>query len=99
MAGGHWLVRTVAMARLVAQAHRDGHIGDHGHMMSLWGGEVFVWVFLVVVIGVLAYILLQNLRSEHRPGSFDETSLEVLKKRYARGEITKDEYGEMRRLL
>ena len=99
MAGGHWLVRTVAMARLVAQAHRDGHVGGHGHMMSLWGGEVFMWVFLLVVIGVLVYILVQNLHSQRAPDRSDDTSLEILKKQYARGEITKDEYEERRRLL
>ena len=74
-------------------------MGVHGYIMSIWEGEVYMWVFWLVVIGVLAYILAQNLRSEHGPDSFDETSLEILKKRYARGEITKDEYEEERRLL
>ena len=70
--------------------------------MMHWGnfsgmGFGFGWIFMVlfwafVILGI-AY-LLKQLLSSGNSGKKGETALDILKKRYAAGEITKDEYGE-----
>ncbi len=55
---------------------------------------------LVLIIGVVAYVLgwrPQFLQTGSAPTG--ETPLEVLKARYARGEINREEYEQMRRDL
>lgn len=73
---------------------------DHGHM---WGGEGgmgyghtggYLWILLVIVIGLIAYLILRNVGSGW--GSDKETALDILKKRFAKGEITKEEFEEMK---
>jgi len=83
--------------RFVVPDRQGGHMVGRGHIMALREGEVYMWVVVVVVIGVLGYILIQDFRSERPPGTPDDAPVEILKKRYARGEITKDKYEEMRR--
>jgi putative membrane protein len=70
-----------------------------GHMMNFWGGGAIMWVLLLIIIGILVYFLAQNLSSGASVGTSKDTPLEILKKRYARGEITKDEFEEMKRSL
>jgi putative membrane protein len=65
-----------------------------------WYGPGFGWLFMLlfwvlVIAGVVA--LIKWLGSSSSPRG--ETPLEILKARYARGEIGKDEYERMRREL
>ena len=57
-------------------------------------------IFTVLVLGALAYVL-GWLPQGNRPARYDapeagKSALDILKERYARGEITKAEYEEMR---
>jgi putative membrane protein len=63
----------------------------YGGMMSGWG--IFALVFWILVIVGLA--LLIKYLWERRSGQ--ESALDVLKKRYARGEITKEEFEEKKK--
>ena len=68
-----------------------------------WGnglGMGFGWVFMIlfwalVVLGIvyLIKLILGSTKSEERP----ETALDILKKRYARGEISKEEFEEKKK--
>ncbi len=64
---------------------------DYGNMMSGWG--ILIWIFWILVIVGIA--LLINYLLERRGGQ--ESALEVLKKRYAGGEITKEEFEEKKK--
>jgi putative membrane protein len=75
----------------------------HGHMWGWQGGMGYgygggyMWILLLVVIGILVYLILRNVPSG--PGSDKESALDILKKRFAKGEITQQEYDEMKRKL
>jgi putative membrane protein len=76
-------------------------------MMSWWGpmawfgpvGMILFWVLLVLLI----ILLIRGLRSGkvigREGGAPTESALEILKKRYARGEINKEEYLEKKKDL
>lgn len=70
---------------------------DGGWMPMMGLGLLFMVLFWVFVIAGIIYLVkwLMGQRIATRP----ESSLEVLKRRYARGEITKQEFEEMRRVL
>ena len=58
------------------------------------------WVLVVLGIVVLVRLLGRGAASAPAPaGAAPETALEVLKKRYARGEIGKEEFAEKKRDL
>jgi putative membrane protein len=66
------------------------HYNDWGFM----GMHFFWWLFWIVLIVVL-FALIEPVRRGRRR----ETSLELLQRRYAAGEITGQEYDERREKL
>jgi putative membrane protein len=64
-------------------------------MMHYGYGGWFMWLILVIVIAFVIYFVVQT----QKGGSVRETPLEILKKRYAKGEITKEDYDRMKRDL
>ena len=55
---------------------------------------------LIVIAGAVAYALGWRPQfNQTRPAQTSQTSLEILKARYARGEITAEAYNQMRRAL
>ncbi len=71
-----------------------------------WGWMVFgglmMWLFwaAVIVLVILAIRAFSGGRPLTGPSAQPpQTALDILKERYARGEITKDEYESMRRNL
>ncbi len=77
-----------------------------GWMMSGWGmgygffGWLMMLLFLILIIGavVLGARWLMN-EGKQEVSRKDETPLDILKKRYASGEIDKEEFETMRREL
>ena len=56
-----------------------------GHMGWMWT----FWIVLIGVIGLITFFAARSARSSNDPGLSAE---EILNRRYARGEITKEEY-------
>lgn len=72
------------------------------HMMDGWGGGfgmglmVFFWLLVFGLIVTLIWFLIRK-GSDSTTGSSGESSLEILKKRYARGEIDEEQYRRMKK--
>ncbi len=55
---------------------------------------------LILIVGVIAYALGWRPQfNQTKPAQTSQTPVEVLKARYARGEITREEYEQVRRDL
>jgi putative membrane protein len=70
----------------------------------MWGNQgfmgVFMWIFwIAVIVGIVFLVrwIVQQTRSGQ--GKSEESSLEILKKRYARGEIDKKEFEQKKKDL
>ncbi|MEW6035003.1 MAG: SHOCT domain-containing protein [Candidatus Micrarchaeota archaeon] len=76
-----------------------GGMMGYGDMMGYysWGWIVSLvfWILLFVAIVLLVYWLYRSIRG----GGAALSALEILKQRYAKGEITKKQYEEMREEL
>ncbi len=64
------------------------------------GGMWFSWLFWIILIVVIIWAIIQ-FTNRSQPMNFtnsidNETSLDILKKRYAKGEITKEEFEKMK---
>jgi putative membrane protein len=64
-----------------------------------WGyGGAFMWLIFLVLLGFVIYFVLRGEKWMKRGGS-EETALDILKKRYAKGEITEQEYEKIKKEL
>ena len=74
---------------------------DYFWQWHLWVFPMFMPVFWIVMIGLCLYFIFgrRGAQKPWEPGrSFEgETALDILKKRYAKGEITKEEFEQMKR--
>jgi len=65
-----------------------------------WGWMLVIPLAFLVLIGVGAYYLItESARTNRSASSQPERPLEILKERYAKGEITREEYLKMKREL
>lgn len=75
----------------------------HEPMMGIWGLVGYVFMVAFFAAGIIAVVLwVKSWLEQGRLGSASrepESALEILKKRYARGEINKQEFEEKRKDL
>ncbi len=65
-----------------------GHMGDFGWGWDMGIGMLLYWGLLIAVIVALVRLASGQSRSQ----SAEKTALELLKERYARGEIEREEF-------
>jgi len=82
-----------------SQGPYDRSMGNWGHMMGYGYGGGFMWLIVLVLVGVVIYFLVQASKSKRSDGSIIETPLDILKKRYAKGEIDKEEFDRRKKDL
>ena len=74
-------------------------MGNWGHMMGYGYGGGFMWIIILILIAVIIYFLVQTSKLSESTGSAKETPLDILKERYAKGEIDKEEFDRMKKDL
>ncbi len=63
-----------------------------------FGMGLGMWIFWLVIIAIIV-LLVRAAMGGGNNGAPSESALELLKKRYAKGEISKEEYERIRRDL
>lgn len=79
-------------------SYANGTPGGGGwgwHHMT--GGGALMGLFWIIIIGVVVYFFVNHSRQQQSDNR--ETPLDILNKRYARGEISKEEYEQMKQDL
>lgn len=72
------------------------HMMDWSHTFYGFGGFA-MWIIVIALVAIIIYLAIQKekaIKSEEK-----ETPLDILKKRYAKGEITKKEFDSMKKDL
>ena len=64
-----------------------------------YGGGMFMMFIFIIVIGLIIYFIFNNTKSNRYNGGVSENSLEIIKERFAKGEITEEEFDKMKKAL
>lgn len=78
-----------------AQNDGYGHMNGGWHMMGGYGGFL-MWILLIIGIILVVFLVMQLTKNDERQNKSQETALDILKKRYAKGEISKEEFERMK---
>ena len=69
----------------------------------MWGGGMwFGWIFWLIIIGLIVWLLINQSgknRIQNQVNPHFESPIDILKKRYAKGEISKDQFEAMKKDL
>jgi len=67
--------------------------GTHGWGMVWW------WIIAIGIVAAIVWIVTKRLNKSSTNQGMSKSALEILKERYARGEIDKQEFEERKRDL
>lgn len=70
----------------------------HGFEGMGWGMG-FGWVIGILVLFVIIWIIINFINKNSTSQKKDKTALDILKERYANGEIGKEEFDEIKRKI
>ncbi len=69
----------------------------------MWGGGMwFGWIFWLVIIGAIVWLVMNQSgrnKNQNQTNPHLESPLDILKNRYAKGEITKEQFDRMKQDL
>ena len=83
----------------LADVEGCGFIWGWNQMMNFGSGGIFMMFMFAIVIGLIIYFIITNTKSNRYTGGFSETSLDIIKERFAKGEITEKEFEKMKKAL
>ena len=69
---------------------------------SAWGYMGYgagMWIIFLILVGIIVFFMWRGDKGGAFRGGTKETPLEILERRYASGEITKEKFEEMKRDL
>ncbi len=69
-----------------------GNMGSFG-----WFGMGFGFIFMILFWGLIIWLVIWVINKYTKQAGKTESAIEILKKRFAKGEITKKQYEEMKR--
>ena len=78
-------------------AYANGTPGGRWGWHHMTGGGAFMWLLWIIIIAGAIYFFVNHAHQQHAHPR--DTPLDILQKRYARGEIFKEEYEEMKKHL
>ena len=72
--------------------------GGLGNMMGFWGGGIMMLVVWVAIIIFIVWIV-KEINGKNKNSKSNGNALDILKERYAKGEIDKKEFEEKKKDL
>lgn len=68
---------------------------------GLMGGMWYGWIFWLVILVIIGWVIVNqmNKNKQNTQSPQQESSLDILKRRYAKGEITNEEFERMKKDL
>ncbi|MFH1283810.1 MAG: SHOCT domain-containing protein [bacterium] len=84
---------------MYAQGNNYGHMGGWGHMMNFGYGGMFMWLLFLIAVGVIIYLVFQSTKTKNLDVASREAPLDIAKRRYAKGEITQEEFERIKKDL
>jgi putative membrane protein len=75
---------------------------DYGFGYGGWGGFGFLGMILwmaIIFIGIIALVRLFGHGDGHKSNDHDQSGIDILRERYAKGEIDKKEFEEKKKDL
>ncbi len=93
------ILAVVFLVLLIPSGMGTMHGRGWGGMMGWHGmgfGGAFMWLIGILIIGLVIYLIIGGGTSA---GKREDEALRILKNRLAKGEITKEEYEELKRKL
>ena len=78
-----------------------GNMMDNGNSWGGGFGMFFMLIFwIIIIVGIVFLVVwLVNQNTRKTPPSSEKSALDILKERYARGEIRKEEFEEKKKGL
>ena len=95
------LVVLLALPVSLALADPEWGCGRYWGHMNYWSGGAIVFLILLLgLIGVVVYFVMNQKKMGRNYRTYEnEAVVEILKERYARGEITKEQFEDMKKAL
>ena len=98
----------IMITGLLVSCAREGYYGPQGP--GGWGsmmhygfgygyGGMFMLIIFLIVIGLMIYFILQAQKTKGQTPTQNESPLDILKRRYAKGEIAREEYERTKKDL
>jgi putative membrane protein len=93
------MMMTGLLISCAGRGYYDGY-GPYG-----WGpmmhhgfgyGGMFMWIIFLIAVGLLIYFFVQSQKTKGQTPAQNESHLDILKKRYAKGEINKEDFDRMK---
>jgi len=91
------LVPAVLIFAGVCRGYYGERTGVHSDMMFYGHGMLFVWVVVFIIICAVIYLFTQNFHLTRSGRHLNESALDIIEKRYALGEISKDQFLSMKK--
>lgn len=90
------VLSTVSLAQM-----GGGMMGGYGYGMGWFGSMVMIVFWILVIVGLVFLIrwLASSTKNDGHGAKPEDSAIEILKKRYATGEITKEEFEEKKKGL
>jgi putative membrane protein len=81
---------------LYGQCPGFGNYGGSGPGGYFWYGGHFMMIFLFILLVLAVYLIARNTHHRRDVHTSLETPLDIIKRRYAAGEITKEQYETLK---
>jgi putative membrane protein len=81
---------------LYGQCPGYGYFGGGGPGGYMWYPGHFMMIPLFILLVAVVYLVARSARHQHEVHAVPDTPLDIVKRRYARGEITKEQYETLK---